>query len=198
MMGGRWRRLVVATVSVAVLLMWLSFYRMHFAALETKTTKPNNDGSSEQHGGATLRTRRRRIQQGQARQVPLFLSLYYVNDDTAQQLEDFENNPSNALVAHVCQSVNAQVCMVPKEYSYITMVYTARRYFLTLSWLFLIILLKHFSFCEFFTRTRTTQHQTGQWTASATSGRRRGRHLCHDHHDAAFGGPGFCLPNYRY
>ena len=57
--------------------------------------------------------RTRRLVQ-ETRQVPLFLSLFYVNHDTAQPLEG--KNLNNALVAHLCQSVNAQVSadMYPK------------------------------------------------------------------------------------
>ena len=52
-----------------------------------------------------IRTRRR-LQE--SRDVPLFLSLYYLDDETAVQLET--RDPSNPLVAHLCQSINTQVC----------------------------------------------------------------------------------------
>lgn len=51
-----------------------------------------------------IRTRRR-LQE--ARDVPLFLSLYYLNHEGAAELESMD--PSNPVVAHLCQSINTQV-----------------------------------------------------------------------------------------
>eukprot|EP00977_Amphora_coffeiformis_P007720 scaffold1690_cov182-Amphora_coffeaeformis.AAC.77 len=67
-------------------------------------TMPSSIGSDHQtHKMRMIRTRHL---QGQARDVPLFLSLYYLDDETATQLET--KDPSNPLVAHLCQAINAQ------------------------------------------------------------------------------------------
>ena len=56
-----------------------------------------------------IRTRNRRHLQ-ETRDVPLFLSLYYLDHERATQLET--KDPSNPSVAHLCQSISTQVRFV--------------------------------------------------------------------------------------
>lgn len=109
MKGRRLGRFVVATASVCLFLLSSSsspsIHHEHNAhddpiISNDIITKVNDENRKQQ-----IRTRRR--VQVVARQVPLFLSLYYVNEGVARQLE--RANPNNSLVSHVCQAVNTQV-----------------------------------------------------------------------------------------
>ena len=101
MRGRRLGRFVVAAASVCLFLLSIHHEQNALDHITSSHDIANVDNDNRKQ---QIRTRRR-VQE--ARQVPLFLSLYYVNEGVARQLE--RANPNNPLVSHVCQAINTQV-----------------------------------------------------------------------------------------